>query len=387
MSVKNKFAIYSARLILIFSSLFLVICFSELNLRIFNKKNYVPHFTSSTSSGRYQPDDDLIYSFASNSLTSENTNEYREEFKVNSLGFRDDELIPKTENVIRIFVVGDSFTAGHGISTNDKTYPAVLEKILNTNTVNGKKYDIINAAVPGYTPDQEYRLITKKIINLKPDIIIWSLHNGEISDLENLNTPALYTLDKYSNLVPLSARFNWLYLQNYLFYYFPSIVKNSYLTDLILAKLPDISWLNYRPDLSKEEIIDWSGKKLLREIESVQKISQENHFQLIINILPRKEDYTVPDKNKRKKNFLESIERSFAAQNIKINQLIIEHELDFHNDIMAVGKINPENKILGESTIDPKKLFYTFDFHTNELGHEIIASITAEFIKRKSLLN
>lgn len=386
MSIKNKFATYSARIILVFSSFCLVICLLELNLRIFYEKKFVPQFFFNWN--RYQPDSDLIYGFTPNSVTRWNTNEFSEEFAINSLGFRDDELIPKTENVIRIFVVGDSFTAGHGISTNDKTYPAVLEKILNTNIVNGKKYDVINTGVLGYTPDQEYRLITQKLIYLKPDIIIWNLHNGDMGDLQTMTTPPVYTIsDDSLQLIPLSAKINWLYIQNYMFFHFPKLVENSYLLDYCLYHLPQISALNYKTKIPKDKISDWSKQKLLLEIESIYKFSLEKKFTLIINILPRKEDYEAINKNIGKKQFLENIEQSLSNKKIGVNLLIIERELDTYNDIIASGKGNPENKILGESTIDPKKLFYTIDFHPNELGHEIIASITAEFIKRKGLLD
>ena len=87
---------------------------------------------------------------------------------INSFGFRDREVSEKGKDVIRIVCLGDSVTFGPGVRL---TYPEILENLLKA-YYPGKKIEVLNGGIPGYTSFQGLRLIKNEISNLKPDIVI-----------------------------------------------------------------------------------------------------------------------------------------------------------------------------------------------------------------------
>jgi len=97
--------------------------------------------------------------------------------KINSLGFRDDEVAPeKDANTKRILVLGDSFTFGMSVS-QPEIFTEKLEKMLNEKK-DGTKYDVINGGAIGYTTDNEYLLMNEKGLSLNPDIVVLAFFAG-----------------------------------------------------------------------------------------------------------------------------------------------------------------------------------------------------------------
>jgi len=99
--------------------------------------------------------------------------------KINSDGLRDyDHLIEKPNDTIRILIVGDSQEFGWGVEL-EESYPKVLERLLNENC-NGKKYEVISLAVPGYDIWQKVELFRVKGLKYSPDIIILGLGTDDL---------------------------------------------------------------------------------------------------------------------------------------------------------------------------------------------------------------
>lgn len=75
--------------------------------------------------------------------------------EANNHGFRDDPVsFKKSSNTAyRIFLIGDSFTVGANLP-NKKTYPYLLEQFLKKHAPPGKKIEVINSAVGGWSPFQ-----------------------------------------------------------------------------------------------------------------------------------------------------------------------------------------------------------------------------------------
>ncbi|MCE1248396.1 MAG: SGNH/GDSL hydrolase family protein [Firmicutes bacterium] len=96
---------------------------------------------------------------------------------VNKYGFRyGDVQEKKPDGVTRIMVIGDSAAFGYGMN-QDETFSALVEKQLNENHP-GRKFEVINAAVPGYTSFSSRNFFIEKGIKFKPDILIIS-HNND----------------------------------------------------------------------------------------------------------------------------------------------------------------------------------------------------------------
>lgn len=94
--------------------------------------------------------------------------------RVNALGLRGDDIsFAKPKDVFRIVCIGESTTFGLGSSSNDYTYPALLEKYLRGRQNNpALKIEVINAGIPSYTSFQCYELLGMELIALKPDAVI-----------------------------------------------------------------------------------------------------------------------------------------------------------------------------------------------------------------------
>jgi len=89
----------------------------------------------------------------------------------NSLGLRDREFtVQKTNDILRIICLGDSLTLAYPIPP-EKTYPKILEKILSARSL-GKKVEVMNAGVPGYTSHQGLIFLQKALIKYHPDLLI-----------------------------------------------------------------------------------------------------------------------------------------------------------------------------------------------------------------------
>jgi len=91
--------------------------------------------------------------------------------RINSKGFRGPEFSEeKQQNTYRIINMGDSSTFGVGVPYGD-LHSAVLKDMLNRQAQPQKRYEVINAGVPGYSSLQGLKYLKKELIKYKPDII------------------------------------------------------------------------------------------------------------------------------------------------------------------------------------------------------------------------
>ena len=99
----------------------------------------------------------------------------------NSLGFRGAEFSEiKPVDTYRIFMLGGSTMFGAGATSDETTKPGILQKIFDSdNSV--KKIEVINAAFSAANSETEFNLITQKLVNYQPDLII--IYDG-LNDLK-----------------------------------------------------------------------------------------------------------------------------------------------------------------------------------------------------------
>ena len=94
----------------------------------------------------------------------------------NSLGFRGHEFCAtKSPRTLRIICLGGSTTWGTGATSDQATWPAVLEQQLNASLQAGGAFDkveIINAGVSGYTIMESFINLKMRILPLDPDLVI-----------------------------------------------------------------------------------------------------------------------------------------------------------------------------------------------------------------------
>jgi lysophospholipase L1-like esterase len=90
---------------------------------------------------------------------------------INGLGFRDDRLErQKAPGEFRVTALGDSCTFGDGVETWE-AYPNALETMLQQANP-GRRIQVINAGVPGYTSYQVRRYLETELLAYQPDLVI-----------------------------------------------------------------------------------------------------------------------------------------------------------------------------------------------------------------------
>jgi lysophospholipase L1-like esterase len=104
---------------------------------------------------------------------------------INSDGFRDRDFSQAVEkNEFVIAVLGDSYTFAQGVS-QDSTYPAILERILNEDSQKDL-FRVWNLGVSGYNTEQESYLLASFVLPRKPR---WVVVGYNINDYEPVNVP------------------------------------------------------------------------------------------------------------------------------------------------------------------------------------------------------
>jgi len=82
----------------------------------------------------------------------------------------------KPKDVYRIVVLGDSHTVMSG--RNQFTYPEVLETLLNSGDLKGKRVEVHNAGAPGHSHYQYYLSLDRRLKQYDPDLVIVGFHIG-----------------------------------------------------------------------------------------------------------------------------------------------------------------------------------------------------------------
>lgn len=124
-------------------------------------------------------------------------------YTINSDGLNQipDYKTDKPEGVYRIVTLGDSYTFGENVNTEDN-YPSQLEKKLNENLKckNIKSFQILNLGMEGY--DISYAVERYKLRGQKynPDLVLWFIIDGDLLRIDELQIPkAKYYDDKLKN--------------------------------------------------------------------------------------------------------------------------------------------------------------------------------------------
>src|SRR5581483_2815554 len=92
--------------------------------------------------------------------------------KVNSRGFRGQEIPTDKGDAYRIVALGESTTFGMTMASDDQPWPALLEQIIRDRLHPSRRVEVINAGVPGYDLADNVRRLETDILPLHPDLII-----------------------------------------------------------------------------------------------------------------------------------------------------------------------------------------------------------------------
>ncbi|MBU0667328.1 MAG: SGNH/GDSL hydrolase family protein [Nanoarchaeota archaeon] len=233
------------------------------------------------SKARYNYDDSLLWVLKPNL-----------DKNINSKGFLDFEhKYQKTTDKKRIAIIGDSFMVTIINDSLEKTYPRLLEKMLNENKLD---YEVINLGVSGYGTDQELILLQKEGLKYNPDVVILGFYlendipdnSKELLIVENgvliKNEKGLFKIKKYLYKSLLIMKGNSLIFSK--FNRFGGSIVHTAISTGIYPHIPyyggkifEKEPLKYLDDnLEKTEII----------LKEIKKICDKNNISLIILMIP-----------------------------------------------------------------------------------------------------
>ncbi|MEK7251483.1 MAG: SGNH/GDSL hydrolase family protein [Bacteroidota bacterium] len=160
--------------LLMLMSILLCLGFLEIVVRMIEPKEVMRYFYS-------QDDTILHHKFKPNATGRYKTTEFDTDYKINSLGLRDKEYsVHKPANTFRILMLGDSFTEGDGVYSNE-TFSKRLEEKLQSQP-GPMKFEVINAGVGSYSSLLEYLYLKNYGLQLNPDLVILNFDLSDVYD-------------------------------------------------------------------------------------------------------------------------------------------------------------------------------------------------------------
>lgn len=121
--------------------------------------------------------------FLLSELTPSSETEYKgATLRINSFGMRDREYaLEKPPGTYRIALLGASYVMGSGVE-NEQTFEALMEDDLNA-ADDGRRYEILNFAVGGYSPMQRMATLERSL-DFAPDMALYIAHENEAFRIE-----------------------------------------------------------------------------------------------------------------------------------------------------------------------------------------------------------
>lgn len=167
-----------------FGSIVFVLAIAEVFLRVTTPKEIMRYYFVA-------PDSVLHHRFIHYATGRYESTEFNTHYQINSIGLRDREYGEKGPDTFRILMLGDSFTEGDGVESNE-TFSKVLEARLNSEQ-RPLHYEVVNAGVGSYSPLLEYVYLKREGLLLKPDLVILNLDLSDFYD--DINYTQSLTLD------------------------------------------------------------------------------------------------------------------------------------------------------------------------------------------------
>ena len=160
----------------------------------------------------------------------------------NELGFRDKSINEVDRDKSIVVVVGDSFTAGHGVRYPGETFVGQLREIAGT------RFEVLNAGRNGADTREEYASLLD--YPYEPDILILQYYGNDIQKAANESGIQFPGFRPYADLAPALIPFvKTSYLLNFLYWQFPHTDGGAYLDFLAKAYQHPSSMEQHAADL------------------------------------------------------------------------------------------------------------------------------------------
>lgn len=361
---------------LICSGILLGLIFSEIILRLFRPQAV---FSSLPYDGPkcYLADPVLSARYRPNSVCHRKSTEFDIYAKINNLGFRGNDDIdlahPKGK---RVLFIGDSFTFGHGVKT-EETFPEITKQILAKNNFN---IEVINAGMEGSELSRYYLQIKSDAAKIEPELIIVSIYLGndlaEQNYFEWINTDNKGLPTHIKNTInfidtdggnkqrsgPRLYQIKFLRdLHLFVFLYEAFFGKSQYTTQIAINGTPcylDPKCNEVKPQIEK------AGKLIL----GINQITSDNNAKLLIVIIPWEIQLPINLTQKSGVSIIVNEQKRHYLSNL-LASFLKEKQIPYVNLLDAFENYKGEDRV-----------FYPQDRHWTFAGHQITANAIAPII-------
>lgn len=274
--------------------------------------------------------------------------EYTITIHTNNHGFRDykDYRFAKSEGMVRVIVLGDSFGYGNGVDELGR-YSSLLDDLL------GENVEVYNLAISSYGLDQALLTLQSEGLRYDPDVIIVGFSDPMFERLSRKATGSLWSkpffeLDKGALKLRSQPGEKLLAVE--------SLLNKSYLWIFVTRRLSTIiNKLRAKDDTARNAAL------AERIIEQFVEISRRTKSSLVVfTINPaytlKKETTTMPDVNRL-------LEKASGSGGF--------HFLDLYPVFRRSNYAS---------------LFYPIDGHYNVNGHIVVAQQLCKFIRSRDIL-
>lgn len=267
---------------------------------------------------------------------------------VNSLGLRGPEPGPLGRQ--RLIVLGDS------VAASVDGFVALL-----ANRV-GPRWEVINAAVPGYTTYQERKLFERELLFLRPKLVVLQYclnDNHQFLHRFDSQKRMLFTEEAHRTLVGSPGLGGWLARHSYLAFR----VRLAWLQAAAKGRAGQYPWEN-QPDVA----VAWrddSWKQFEDHLRAIRDEAKQAGGRLVVLMVPYRPQLDPEVLNKGPSYVLKP--QAKMAEICDRNQVPL---LDLYPVIARRGGAD----------------LFTDHYHFNPGGHEVVAGALAEFLARRGLV-
>ncbi|MFN4146111.1 MAG: SGNH/GDSL hydrolase family protein [Runella sp.] len=228
---------------------------------------------------------------------------------INQYGYRDFAK-SNIEKKTKVLVLGDSFTAGHGLENTEERFSDQLEQKLGSDT-----HAVFNLGVSGSDTRDEFRRLEQ--FPVKPNVLILQYFPNDIAQAAQDAGLTLAEFKPYDDIkIPgLGSLVMRYYLPNYIYWQFPHVPPAS-ITDFVQRSYSDTTILNPH----------------LRDLQKIVDYARQHNAKMYVLMIPflqnidKSDDYTKP------------VEQFFMNQQVPVVRL---------SDYLSA--IPPKERIVGKN--------------------------------------
>lgn len=268
--------------------------------------------------------------------------------------------IDLNNNTRKILLLGDSVTFGLGVRY-DFTYPSLVEKALNEANEIDIKYEVINLALPSYSPHDEIVSLKRIGLKLQPKLILLQIYMNDFQMNKNKQSCNI----EQPNLVKVSLSQRFFILKEMVFSSSAFLQRVRQACQILTHRMLHdvrrkyfVNTLNYNePKERKELFISCQEDRNIDgfdDIEEMYKLAKERKIDFLVVLTPNEvqlfnEDYNLI--NKRVHEFCES------------------KNIPFFDPLNDMRSSNIKEKIFCDG------------LHLSEIGHKFLADWLLPIVK------